>query len=424
MRSAPVSPELFSRNRSKLARLMGDGALAVICSNPRVPSNGDQFYPYRQHSDFFYLTGITQEGSILVLSSLGETLFIRKPDPKTLLWSGPLLTKEQASGLSGISEIYWIDELDNYLDEEIRNSNFLYLNYREETGSSDLIQTPDARMHERMSRLYPDLGRSSLAPLMVQLRMVKEPEEVEEIRKACSITRSAFFRVLNNLEPGMREYEVEAELWAEFIGRGSPGHAFEPIVASGRNALILHYVENSGTCRAGDLLLMDFGAEVNHYAADCTRTVPVGGRFSPRQKEIYESVYRVYIEARSLMKPGTLMDDLHKRVGKLWEEEHIALGLYSRKDADERPDHEPMWKQYFVHGTSHSLGLDVHDLFDRSVPFQPGMVLTCEPAIYIPEEGLGIRLENDILITENGPVDLMEDIPMKAGEIEDLLQRN
>ena len=424
MRSAPISSALFSRNRAKLGKLLPDGAVAVVCSNPLMPRNGDQFYPYRQHSDLFYLTGIQQEGSILVMSSLRETLFIRKPDLKTTLWSGPLLTPERASSLSGIGEVRWADELDPVLDEVVPRASSLNLNHSLAPGPENGIQTPDARMFDKMGRIYPERNRSSLSPLMAQLRMVKEPEELEEIKKACSITRSAFSRVLGKLKPGMYEYEVEAELSAEFTGSGAQGHAFEPIVASGKNALVLHYVENNGMCTEGDLLLMDFGAEVNNYAADCTRTVPVGGRFSDRQREIYNAVYRIFLQARSMIVPGVLLGDFHNQVGKLWEEEHIALGLYTRKEANSRPEEDPLWKRYFVHGTSHSLGLDVHDPFDRSVPFQPGMVLTCEPAIYIPGEGLGIRLENDILIGEVGPVDLMEDIPMKAEEIEELLQQN
>jgi len=217
------------------------------------------------------------------------------------------------------------------------------------------------------------------------------------------------------------EYQLEAEIIATFIKNGAAGHAYDPIVASGKNALILHYVKNSSQCLDGALLLMDFGAEVNNYAADCSRTFPVNGRFSKRQREVYEAVLRVFREARSQMVPGTVLAEFHQHVGALWEEEHIALGLYSREDAKGHPDQDPPWKDYYMHGTSHSLGLDVHDPFDRSRPFEPGMVLTCEPAIYIPEEQMGIRLENNILITADGPVDLMEEIPLEADEIEELM---
>lgn len=395
--------------------------MAVVCSNPQIPRNGDLFYPYRQHSDFFYLTGIFQEGSTLVLSPEREILFIRKPDPKTNLWSGPLLSREQTSFFSAISEVRWMEELDGFLKEEIPRFKGIMLNHDHRNAGSNDPCIPGARMVDWMEAQFPGLKRSSLSPLLTQLRMLKEPEEVEEIKKACTVTRSAFLRVMRSLRPGMREFEVEAEITAEFIRNGARGHAFEPIIASGANALTLHYVENSGTCREGDLLLMDFGAEVNNYAADCSRTIPVGGRFSKRQRQLYESVYRVFIQARSLMVPGITLPDLHEQVGGLWEEEHIALGLYTRRESVSRAGNGPLWKNYFMHGTSHSMGLDVHDTFDRSATIREGMVLTCEPAIYIQEEEIGIRLENDILITSGGPVDLMEDIPMEADEIEYLL---
>ncbi|MCP4314337.1 MAG: M24 family metallopeptidase [Bacteroidetes bacterium] len=413
MRSDPITSGLFSRNRSRLVRLLPECSVAVLCSNPRMLRNGDQFYPYRQHSDFFYLTGIAQPESILVLSAEGATLFISKPDPKTILWSGPLLSLEDAALLSGILAIRWLDQLDLFLEEEVFPARRVFIN-----------QLPDTRICEKAITFPPHLERSSLEALMTSLRMIKEPEELEEMKKASAITHSAFLRVVNTLKPGMREFEVEAELSAEFTRRGAWGHAFEPILASGPNALVLHYVGNSGCCREGDLLLMDFGAEVNNYAADCSRTLPVGGKFTKRQRELYDAVYRVFIEARDLMVPGIGIGEFHRRVGELWEEQHIALGLYTRDEARKRNGSDRLWKKYFPHGTSHSLGMDVHDPFDRSEPFAPGMVMTCEPGIYVQEEGIGIRLENDILITENGPVDLMGDIPIEAGEIEELMHSN
>jgi len=247
---------------------------------------------------------------------------------------------------------------------------------------------------------------------------------VEEIRKAGAITHSAFLRVLGMVKPEVWEYEVEAEIIAEFLRKGAEGHAYEPIVASGKNALILHYVENNSRCGKGDLLLMDFGAEVNNYAADCSRTIPVNGRFSDRQRAVYDAVLRIFRKAREMMVPGAVMSAFHNSVGEMWVEEHVALGLYTMNEVRKQPPEDPLWKKYFMHGTSHSLGLDVHDTFDRTRPFEPGMVLTCEPAIYIPEEGIGIRLENDILITPEGPVDLLEDIPIEALEIEEIMQSN
>lgn len=413
MRSVPISSNLFSRNRSRLLSLLPESSLALLDSNPRMVRNGDQFYPYRQHSNFFYLTGIAQQGSFLMLSSEGVTLFIRKPDPKTLLWTGPLISMEEAKALSGITDIRWLDDLDSSLEK-----------LAEKVGSLFLSPHSDGEISKRATRLFPYLEQASLDSLMTGLRMIKEPEEVEAIRKACAITRSAFLSVVEKLKPGMREFGVEAEITAEFIREGAQGHAFEPIVASGANALILHYVENDGICRDGELVLMDFGAELNNYAADCSRTLPIGGKFTKRQRELYDSVHQVFIQARKLMLPGVKMDEFHKQVGELWEEQHLKLGLYTRKEAEKMRPTELLWKKYYMHGTSHSLGLDVHDPFAHSEPFAPGMILTCEPGIYIANEGIGIRLENDILITEDGPIDLMETIPIEAEEIEDLLQSN
>lgn len=410
MRSDPISSELFIRNRLKFRKLLPVNTLAVACSNQKKARNGDQFYPYRQHSDFFYLSGITREESLLIISDRVEILFIKRPDPKTLLWSGTMLTLEEGATLSGIKEVRWLDEVDTIIEKEVKDIKKLLLS-----------QVKDVQIYERISSKYPFIEKASLEPLMTGLRMIKEPEEIEEIRKACGITRSAFFRVLQMLKPGLQEYEVEAELIAEFIRKGAMGHAFEPIIASGSNALVMHYVENDQCLCEGDLVLLDFGAEINNYAADCSRTLPVSGRFSDRQRALYASTCRVFMKAREMMKPGIIMADFHRQVGELWEEEHIALGLYSLKDARDQSPDDPLWKKYYMHGTSHSLGMDVHDPLDRSAPFVPGMVLTCEPGIYIREEGVGIRLENDILITGDGHLDLMADIPMEAKEIEDLM---
>ena len=407
MRSQSVPAALFVRNRLRLSRLMSPGSILLIKSGRRQPRNGDQFYPFRQQSDFFYLTGINQEKSTFIYCpdhpdpGLRELLFIKRPTLKSDLWSGPSIDQNEAAVLSGIGHVRWLDEQDELMRILYKNATLVYTD------------------HESGFPAY--LNKVFLAPLLQNLRMIKQAEELEEIKKAVSLTRSAFLRILKMMKPGLMEYQVEAEMIGEFIGRGAEGHAFEPIVASGKNALVLHYTENNAICKDGDLLLMDFGAEINHYAADCSRTIPVNGRFSPRQLELYNAVLKVFRKARELMLTGTLMADFHKAVGELWEEEHVKLELYTRKDIEAHSGTEPLWKNYFMHGTSHSMGLDVHDPFDRSLPFEPGMVLTCEPAIYLPDEEIGIRLENDILITENGPVDLMQDIPMEADEIETLM---
>lgn len=407
MKSTPIPSKLFARNREKLGGLMDPGSMAVFSSAERKPRNGDQFYPYRQDSNFFYLTGINQEESMLVFSpdvsdpGLREILFIKKPTLKSELWSGPALTLEEARSLSGITEVRWLDEADEFLEMMMPGTSLIYADGK--------------------NKFKPEQKISPISPLLTSLRMVKEFEEIEEIKKAARITLSAFLKVLKMLKPGIMEYQVEAEIIGEFIRQGARGHAYDPIVASGKNALVLHYIQNHSSCKEGELILMDFGAELNNYAADCSRTIPVNGRFLPRQLELYQAVLRVFKQARALMVPGVLMGSFHEDVGKLWEEEHLRLGLYTSSELKEQADAEPLWKKYFMHGTSHSMGLDVHDPFDRSKPFAPGMVLSCEPAIYIPEEGIGIRLENDILITEDGPVDLLEDLPMEAAHIEELM---
>lgn len=414
MRISSIPTALFIRNRAKLIELMDSGSVALVGSSKNKIRNADQYYPFRQHSDFFYLTGINQQASLLFLAAdrekrlTREVLFLRKPTPKSLLWSGPGLTIDEAREQSGIEEVRWLEELDSTLAKLFPHGAVLY------TGGDIPLS--------RISEQYPDLHLSSLGELMIPLRRIKEPEELEAIKTACSITRSAFKNILSIIRPGIWEYEIEAEIIAEFIRKGSGGHAYDPIVASGKNALILHYVENKDRCRDGDMVLLDFGAEVNNYASDCSRTVPVNGRFTPRQKQVYDAVLRVFRQARKMIGPGVIMADFHKQVGELFQEEHIRLGLYSMQEAKRRSADDPMWKDYYMHGTSHSMGLDVHDPCDRSIPFEPGMVLTCEPAIYIREEGIGIRLENDMLITEGQAVDLMEDIPIEAEEIEELIQ--
>jgi Xaa-Pro aminopeptidase len=407
MRSSRVPAALFIQNRSRLVRMMSPGSVALIWSGERKLSYGDQYYPFRQKPDFFYLTGINHEESLLALTpdhpdpGLREILFMNKPTQKSELWRGRAPGPDQVRLLSGIGQVRWMEELDAYLKLLINKETMIYAD--QEPGTQEYS------------------GKTPLAPLLQQLRMIKQPEEIEEIKKVVSITRSAFLRALKTIEPGQYEYQVEAEIIGEFIGRGAAGHAFEPILACGKNALVLHYTENNSQCTDGELLLMDFGAECHHYVADCSRTIPVNGSYTVRQRNLYNAVLRVFRQARDLMVPGLLMDDFQKAVGEMWEEEHINLGLYSRREAEAYAGSEPLWKSYFMHGISHSMGLEVHDPFDRSVPFEAGMVLTCEPAIYIPEEGLGIRLENDILITEKGPVDLMEDIPIEAEEIEEIM---
>jgi Xaa-Pro aminopeptidase len=358
-----------------------------------------------------------------VIRPEGPVLFLTAPDPHTLVWQGPVLEMEEAFGISGIEDIRWESEQESFMADLLHREGALYLNHSPDKALNGRPNEA-SRMWLNVEANHPTLSLESLVPLLTSLRMIKEMEEIGEIRKAAKITREAFLEVLPLIRPGIREYEIEAVITSHFLRSGAGGHAFEPIVASGYNALVLHYVDNSGTCRDGELLLMDFGAELQLDGADGSRTVTVNSRFTPRQRELYDATLRVFKKARALMAPGITLGDLHKKTGSLWEEEHLSLGLYSRQDVKDRSEEDPLWKKYFMHGTSHSLGLDTHDPFDRAVPLEEGMVLTCEPGIYLPEEGTGIRLENDILITADGPVDLMDDIPLEVGEIEERMQNS
>jgi Xaa-Pro aminopeptidase len=421
--------DLFIKNRSKLVELLLPGSSIILHSNDEMHRNGDQNFRFRQSSDFFYLTGIDQEKSILVLNpghpeeKFREVLFIMNASPEQVTWNGYRLSLYDASEISGIKNVVWTDDFEKILAEILYRSQNIYLNIPEHIKYKSDIETRDVRMAKKIQSVFPLHSFHRLAPVLSKIRMIKEPEEVSMIQNAISITRDAFIRVLQFVKPGIMEYEVEAEISHEFIRKAANGHAYEPIIASGANACILHYIDNNRICNNGDLLLMDFGAEYANYAADLTRTIPVNGKFTSRQANVYDANLRVLRSAVKLMKPGVLLSDFHSQVGKLWEEEHIRLGLYSDRDVKNNKNTSTLWSKYYMHGTSHCIGLDVHDTFDKAERFQPGMVFSCEPAIYINEEGLGIRLENDILITENGNIDLCKDIPVEREEIEDLMNR-
>ncbi|MDP4210799.1 MAG: aminopeptidase P N-terminal domain-containing protein [Bacteroidota bacterium] len=423
-----ILPErLFEHNRSKLNKALAKNSVAIIHSNDEMPRNGDQFFPFRQNSDLFYLTGIDQALTILILcpnhpmANRREILFIEKPNQLTETWYGKRLTKSEATEISGIKNILWIEDFDRMFDEMVYVSEDIYLNQYENPRFVTDVKSREARFTQKVQKNYPLHRLARLAPLMTSLRLAKEPEEIKIIYHACEITGKAFDRVLKTLKPGMHEFEVEAELSYEFRRHGATGHAFHPIVASGENACILHYVNNRNVCKDGDLLLLDFGAEFSNYASDCSRTIPVNGRFTKRQKQLYQSVLNVFNKTREMMIKGTSITIINKQVGKLWEEEHVNLGLYSMEDLHRQDPENPLYTQYFMHGISHFMGLDVHDVGNRLETFESGMVVTCEPGIYVREEGIGIRIENDILITEEAPIDLMKHIPMEIEEIEDLM---
>ncbi|GAB3828199.1 aminopeptidase P N-terminal domain-containing protein [Pontibacter rugosus] len=428
MKHHPIGQELFVHNRRNFCKQLKPASLAVFHSNDVMPTNADGTMPFRQNSDLFYLTGVDQEESILLLfpdhkeQRLQEILFVRETNDHILTWEGYKLTKEQAQEVSGIKTIYWTHQFEQILNSLLFEAKRVYLNTNEHLRAVVEVETRDARFIKWMQQHYPLHKYERSAPIMHQIRAIKSEKEVELVQEACNITEKAFKRLLGFIKPGVMEFEIEAELYHEFLRNRSRGPAYAPIIASGQNACILHYVENSRECKEGDLVLMDFGAEYANYAADLTRTVPVSGKFTKRQREVYDSVLTVMKTATQMLVPGNTLDQYHRFVGTVMENELIKLGLLNESDVRNQDPEKPLYKKYFMHGTSHHLGLDVHDVGNKYRPFEEGMIFTCEPGIYIWEENIGVRLENDILITKNGPKDLMQSIPLEADEIERLMQ--
>ncbi|AKD05622.1 aminopeptidase P N-terminal domain-containing protein [Pontibacter korlensis] len=429
MKYLPIGQELFVRNRHNFIKQLKPSSIAIFHSNDMMPTNADGTMPFRQNSDLFYLSGVDQEESILVLfpdckdERMKELLFIRETNDHILTWEGYKLTKEQARETSGIKTVYWTHQFDQVLNLLAFEAEHLYLNTNEHLRAVVEVETRDARFIKTIKERYPLHRYERSAPIMHHLRAIKSEREIELIQKACDITDKAFRRLLSFIKPGVMEYEIEAEIYHEFLRNRSKGPAYESIIASGENACILHYVDNNRECKDGDLVLMDFGAEYANYAADLTRTVPVNGKFTKRQREVYNSVLTVMKTAVQMLVPGNTLDQYHKFVGTLMENELIKLGLLNEGDVRNQDPEKPLYKKYFMHGTSHHLGLDVHDVGNKFRPFEEGMVFTCEPGIYIREEGIGVRLENDILITHNGPKDLMQNIPIEADDIEQLMKK-
>ena len=429
MRYSPIDSQLFVQNRQRLAALLPAGAMAVLNANDILPTNADGTMPFRQNNDLFYLSGVDQEESTLVLfphhpdPTFREVLFLRETNELIEIWEGHKLTKAEAEATSGIpqQQVYWTGQFEQIFGQMVFEAQVVFLNTNEHTRNGSEVETRDARFVADFKRRYPLHALSRLAPLLHQLRAIKLPPEVELIQRACDITEGMFHRLLKFVKPGVWEYEIEAEMMHEFLRNRSRGAAYTPIIASGKNACVLHYIENSAQCQAGDVLLLDLGAEYANYNADMTRSIPVSGRFTPRQRAVYEAVLRVMQAAKQMLVTGNLWDEYHREVGKVMEGELIGLGLLDRHDVAKQDPDAPLYKKYFMHGTSHFLGLDVHDVGNKYRRFEPGMVFTCEPGIYIREEGLGIRLENNILITEAGNLDLMASIPLDPDEIETLM---
>lgn len=422
-----IDKQLFELNRQNFTKKLLKNSIALFQSNDEFPRSGDQNFNFKQNPDLFYLSGIDQEQSILLLFPdcpnplYREVLFLRQTNEHIAVWEGHKLSIQEARKVSGIQNIYWLDEFWNILHSIINYAEYIYLNTNENDRYAHEVPYRDIRFIEKIKSLYPLHRYERAAPLLRDLRPVKSEIEIELTKKACSITRDAFIRVLKFVKPGVAEYEIEAEIIHEFIRQRATGHAYSPIIASGKNANILHYNDNNQVCLDGDLILFDFGAEYANYNADLSRSVPVNGRFSKRQRDVYNSVHRIMKEAKKMLIPGTVWNEYHEEVGKVVEFELIGLGLLDKHDVEKQDPRMPLYKKYFMHGTSHHLGIDVHDLASRYKAFEAGNILTCEPGIYIPKEGFGIRLENDILLTENGNTDLMSDIPLDAEEIEEIM---
>jgi Xaa-Pro aminopeptidase len=427
MKYFPINNEIFTLNRKNFVTRLKPNSLAVFHSNDEFPRNGDQNFLFKQNPDFFYLTGIDQEQSILLLypecpnPAYKEVLFLRQTNDHIAIWEGHKYTKDEAKKASGIDNIYWLNEFDAILHTIINYAENVYINTNENDRYAHTVPYKDIRLFENLRAKYPLHHYERSAVILRDLRAVKSSVEIELTKKACEITRDAFIRVLKFVKPGVAEYEIEAEITHEFLIQRATGHAYSPIIASGKNAIVLHYTDNNQVCKDGDVILFDFAAEYANYNADMSRSVPVNGRFTKRQRDVYNAVLRVMRAATKLIVAGAIWNDYHDEVGKIMTGELIGLGLLNKHDVEKQDPKMPLYKKYFMHGTSHHLGLDVHDFASRYKPFEVGNILTCEPGIYIPEEGLGIRIENDILITKNGNMDLMADIPVEAEHIEEIM---
>lgn len=429
MKYDQIKKDLFIANRAKFIKQLKPNSLALFVSNDILPTNADGSFGFVQNSDLFYLSGIDQEDTVLMIfpdvkdGKHKEVLFIKETSELIAVWEGAKLTKEQAKEASGIENIYWYHEFEKVFKTFAFQAEHFYLNSNEHTRRYIDMETAETRFNKQLITKYPLHKVERSAPIMHKIRAIKHPIEIELIQQACNITEKGFRRLLGFIKPGVMEYEIEAELIHEFVRNRSRGFAYGPIVASGANACVLHYVDNNKACKDGDVILLDVAAEYANYASDLTRCVPVNGKFTARQKEVYNAVLHVMKSAKDLLKVGNTFEKYNKAVGDLMTEELLQLGLLKTDDVKNQNPNWPAYKKYFMHGTSHFLGLDVHDVGFFYEPMQAGMVFTCEPGIYIPEEGLGIRIENDILITENGNDDLMKNIPIEADEIEALMNK-
>lgn len=430
MKYHKINKELFVKNRKNFAAKMLPSSLAVFNSNDIYPIGADSTLPFQQNRDLFYLSGVDQEESVLVVfpdcpnPKHREILFLKETNEHIAVWEGEKLTKEKAFETSGIKTVYWLQDLDKILFEIMTQCDTVYINTNEHYRANVETETREDRFTKKLKDRFPAHRVAKSNPILQRLRSVKDPIEIDLIQNACNITEKGFRRILEFVKPGVMEFNIEAEFMHEFLNNRSRGFAYTPIVASGNNANVLHYIENNQECKAGDLILLDVGAEYANYSSDMSRTIPVSGKFTARQKEVYNAVNRVKNEATKLLTPGTIWADYHVEVGKLMTSELLGLGLLDKADVqNENPDW-PAYKKYFMHGTSHHMGLDTHDYGILTEPMQANMVFTVEPGIYIPNEGFGIRLEDDVVIQDTGePFNLMRNIPIEADEIEEIMNK-
>lgn len=427
MRHKPIDSQLFHENRARLRSLLLPNSLAVVNANDVLPTNADGHLILHPNSDLFYLSGIEQEESVLLLAPdafdprLREILFLREPNEHLKVWEGHKHSKDESTAISGVATVKWLSEFRGVFHQLMCEAEHVYLNSNEHRSAKADVETREFRFIRECQARYPLHDYQRLARLLHSLRVKKTEFELELLKQAVAITDSGFRRVLRFVKPGIGEQEVEAEFAHEFI-RSRGKFAYSPIIASGKNSCVLHYIANDQPCQAGDLLLLDVAASYANYNADLTRTIPVSGRFSERQKQVYNAVLRVMRASIQGATVGKLHRDWQKESQMMMNEELLQIGLLKPEDIANQNPHEPACRKYFMHGLGHPLGLDVHDVGALSEPFSPGWVLTVEPGIYLPDEGFGVRLENDIVVTENGPVDLMADIPVEAEEIEELMK--
>ena len=428
MKYHKIDNQLFIKNRKNFAAKMKPNSLAVFNSNDIYPVSADSTLPFEQHRDIFYLSGVDQEESILVIfpdspkEEHKEILFLKETSDLIAIWEGEKLTKEAAFKTSGIKTVYWLQEMEKVMFELMTQCDTVYINTNEHYRANVETETREDRYTKWLKDKYPAHSVAKSNPILQRLRSVKDPIEIELMQTACNITEKGFRRILDKVKPGIWEYEIEAEFMHEFLRNRSKKFAYTPIIASGNNANVLHYIENNQQCKDGELILMDVGAEYANYSSDLTRTIPVNGRYTKRQRDVYDAVLRVKNDATKLLVPGAFWAEYHVEVGKLMTSELLGLGLIDKSDVKNEDPKWPAYKKYFMHGTSHHIGLDTHDYGILTEPIKANMVFTVEPGIYIPDEGFGIRLEDDVVVQEKGePFNLMKNIPIEAEEIEEIM---